>query len=174
MALPLLSQTLITDRPLVQVLENKDYSYYVGTWRWSDSVTQSEFEVKLELAQTTDPDWCVDYLKGAYKYKKNGVVVADFMNELDEDKKSFVRYPIYIFADRENNMQLRVRDYLLKDGYGELKRFIGSSYIKYVSSDPEQIRWKIVDDEFRVYVDEKMVDPPGISLPDDIILTKVE
>lgn len=173
--MPLFSQTSITDKPLVQVLENKDYSYYVGTWRWEDSTTQSEFVIQLVLTERISSINRArrTYLKGAYLYKRGGEILVDYMNELSEDK-DFVRYPIYVHNDGDNNMQLGVRDYLLRDGYGKPKHHGGSSYIKYVSSDPEQIRWKIVDDEFRVYVDEKMVDPPGISLPDDIILTKVE
>lgn len=175
MALPLFPQTLITDRPLVQVMENKDYNYYVGTWRWVDSTTQSELIIKLVLSKTTEPDWEISYLKGAYLYKKDGIVVADYLEELNENKK-FVYYPIYIFCDRENNMNLTVRDYLIKNGNNVFKRHGGSSFIKYTSSLPEQIYWKIIDNKYAgvLYTDENKVYPPGISLPEDIILTKVE
>lgn len=159
----------------VELMANKDYSYYVGTWRWTDSTSDSEFVIKLEITQTIDPDWTIDYLKGAYRYKKNGVVVADYMEELSVNK-DFVLYPIYIFNDCKNNMELGVRDFELKDGYGEHKHHGGSSYIKYISDNPQQIKWVIIDDRQSgsIFADEKMIDPPGISLPADIIMTKVE
>ena len=160
----------------VELMANKDYSYYVGTWRWTDTTSDSEFVIKLEITQTPDPDWTIDYLKGAYRYKKNGVVVADYMEELNESKPMMPKYPIYITADSDNNMELGVRDYLLRDGHGAAKKHGGSSYIKYISDNPQQIKWVIIDDRQSgsIFADEKMIDPPGISLPADIIMTKVE
>ena len=160
----------------VELMANKDYSYYVGTWRWTDSTSDSEFVIKLEITQTPDPDWTFDYLKGAYRYKKNGVVVADYMEEINKSKQIMPKYPIYITADSDNNMELGVRDFELKDGYGEHKHHGGSSYIKYISDNPQQIKWVIIDDRQSgsIFADEKMIDPPGISLPADIIMTKVE
>ncbi len=172
---PLFSQINFQDIPMAQLIENKDYSYYVGTWKWEDTTSQSEFIIKLEIAKTIDPDWEVEYLKGGYLYKKNSIVVADYMKEL-EDNKIFVLYPIYIFCDKENNMNLSVRDYLIKNKNNVNKKHGGSSFIKCFSLLPEQIHWKIIDDEHLgdLYTNEKMVFPPGISLPEDIILTKVE
>ena len=160
----------------VELMANKDYSYYVGTWRWTDSTSDSEFVIKLEITQTPDPDWTFDYLKGAYRYKKNGVVAADYMEELNESKPIMTRYSIYITADSDNNMELGVRDYLLRNGNGVAKHHGGSSYIKYISDNPQQIKWVIIDDRQSgsIFADEKMIDPPGISLPADIIMTKVE
>ena len=148
----------------------------MGTWRWTDSTSDSEFVIKLEITQTPDPDWTFDYLKGAYRYKKNGVVVADYMEEINKSKQIMPKYPIYITADSDNNMELGVRDFELKDGYGEHKHHGGSSYIKYISDNPQQIKWVIIDDRQSgsIFADEKMIDPPGISLPADIIMTKVE
>ena len=162
----------------VELMANKDYSYYVGTWRWTDSTSDSEFVIKLEIAEQVS--WIsgkpFQYLKGAYRYKKNGVVAADYMEELNESKPIMTRYSIYITADSDNNMELGVRDFELKDGYGEHKHHGGSSYIKYISDNPQQIKWVIIDDRQSgsIFADEKMIDPPGISLPADIIMTKVE
>ena len=162
----------------VELMANKDYSYYVGTWRWTDSTSDSEFVIKLEMAE--EVSWIsgkpFQYLKGAYRYKKNGVVAADYMEELNESKPMMTKYPIYIDADSGNNMQLGVRDYLLRDGHGAAKHHGGSSYIKYISDNPQQIKWVIIDDRQSgsIFADEKMIDPPGISLPADIIMTKVE
>ena len=162
---------------MVQFIENKDYSYYVGTWKWEDTASQSEFVIKLVQAERISSinNTKRVYLKGAYFYKKNGVIVANYMNELNEEK-DFVHYPIYVHNDRENNMKLGIRDYLLKDGYNNAKHHGGSSYIKYISSDPEQIKWIIIDDRLSgaIFTEDKMTDPPGISLPEDIILTKIE
>ena len=174
---PLFSQINLQDIPMAQLIENKDYSFYVGTWKWEDTTSQSEFIVKLVQAQRISSldNTKRTYLKGVYLYKKNGEVVADYMSELDEEKE-FVHYPIYVHNDRENNMKLGIRDYLLKDGYNNAKHHGGSSYIKYISSNPEQIKWKIVDDRLSgaFFTDDRMTDPPGISLPEDIILIKVE
>ncbi len=172
---PLFSQINFQDIPMAQLIENKDYSFYVGTWKWEDTTSQSEFIIKLEIAKTIDPDWEVEYLKGGYLYKKNGMVVADYMKDLNS-VKDFIDYPIYIFADRENHMRLRVMDFSIKNGRNVTKRHSGSSYVKYIAESPAQIEWKIIDDRHLgvLYADEKMVFPPGISLPEDIILTKVE
>ena len=162
----------------VELMANKDYSYSVGTWRWTDSTSDSEFVIKLEIAEQVSSisGKPFQYLKGAYRYKKNGVVAADYMEELNESKPIMTRYSIYITADSDNNMELGVRDYLLRNGNGVAKHHGGSSYIKYISDNPQQIKWVIIDDRQSgsIFADEKMIDPPGISLPADIIMTKVE
>ena len=68
------------------------------------------------------------------------------------------------------------KDYLLKDGYGALKRIAGSSRVVHVQSNPHKIKWVLSDDARKgdVIADPKLLVPQGISLPKEIVLTKVE
>ena len=169
------AQNSFGDMPEIQVKENKDYSYYIGTWKWEDTTSRSEFIVKLEMGRTKDPEWVTDYLKGGYRYVRQGVILVDCIDDIQCDME-FVHYPIYIFSDNDNNMSLRVWDYHIKNGNGRPKLHAGSSFIKYISAELEQILWKIVDDRQsgHIYVDSNMIDPSGITLPDNIVLKKIE
>lgn len=171
------AQNSFADMPEIQVKENKDYSYYIGTWMWEDTTSRSEFIVKLEMAQATSTisDKSFPYIKGGYRYVKNSSIIIDCMSDILEER-DFILYPIFIFADNDNNMQLNVRDYHIKNGNGRPKLHAGSSFIKYISAEPEQILWKIVDNRQsgHIYVDPNMIDPSGITLPDNIVLKKIE
>jgi hypothetical protein len=45
-----------------------------------------------------------------------------------------------------------------------------------VSSNPDKIKWILVDDAHSgdIIADPKLIEPQGISLPNEIVLTKVE
>ena len=146
--------------------------YYVGTWRWVDNNTNSEIVVKLRLfTGNWETGGTYTTLVGAYSYKINGEIIADFLNEVNTDYGSWVKYPISFKYMRE----LRIRDYALCNGYGP-KYIKGSSTIKHISSNPDKIKWILVDDARAgdIIVDPKLVEPAGISLPVEIILTRVE
>ena len=63
-----------------------------------------------------------------------------------------------------------------KDDYGALKRIAGSSRVVHVQSNPHRIKWVLSDDARKgeVIADPKLLVPQGISLPKEIVLTKVE
>lgn len=52
----------------------------------------------------------------------------------------------------------------------------GSSRIEHMSSNPDKIKWILVDDAHSgdIVVDPKLIEPQGISLPKEIVLKKVE
>ena len=162
---------------LTTLLQAQDTQvYYVGTWKWEDQSSNSEIIVKL---RTYTGVWgffgdesTYTILVGAYSYKKDGIIVADYLNECSKNHSSWIGYPIAIWDIEE----LCIRDYLLKDGYGTLKLIAGSSKIEHVSSNPDKIKWTLVDDAHSgdIIADPKLIEPQGISLPKEIVLTKVE
>ena len=52
----------------------------------------------------------------------------------------------------------------------------GSSRIEHISSNPDRIKWILVDDAHSgdIVVDPKLIEPQGISLPKEIVLKKDE
>ncbi len=171
--------TLLLTAPVVLCFSqnNSVYDNYIGTWKWEDNQTQSEFVVILKKGKA---DWTKfnggieDCIIGVYKYKINGTIVEDNTDELDEEKR-YSMYPIVLLGD-ELNMSLDVRDYLLKNEYGLNKDMQGSSNVELVEgSNGTQMKWTIVDDGHQhIYTDEKQIFPKGTSLPTNIILIKEE
>ena len=154
------------------------YDNYVGTWKWEDKQTDSEFVIILKKSKA---DWTkfnagvVDCIIGAYKYKKNGIITSDNLNELIEEK-GYIKYPINILGDN-SYMRLYVKDYAIKNGKGTPKNMKGSSNVKILegSDGKIQMQWIVVDDGHQhIYTDEERVFPKGTSLPTNITLTKVE
>ena len=72
-----------------------------------------------------------------------------------------------------NTLSLSVRDYYLKNANGRNKILSGNSRIEYISN--KQLRWILVDNAHEsLSFSANSTYPSGISLPADIILTKVE
>ena len=92
------------------------YDKYIGTWKWVDNQSQSEFIIILKMGTA---DWTrfgkgtKDCIIGAYRYKKTGVIIAGNTNELSEQKR-YSMYPIVILGD-EHYMKLYVKDLLVSD-----------------------------------------------------------
>ena len=159
---------------LLQAQDTQDY--YVGTWKWEDQRSNSEIIIQLKtytgvwgyLGNTSS----YTVLVGAYSYKKDGVIVANFLNEFGENYSSYASYPIAIWDMK----YLGIRDFLLTNGEGAPKYIEGSSRIEHVSSNPDKIKWTLVDDAHSgdIIADPKLLEPQGISLPKEIVLTKVE
>lgn len=150
--------------------------YYVGTWKWEDQSSNSEIIIQLKTYTGVwgffGDETTYTILVGAYSYKKDGIVVADYLDECSKNYSSWVGYPIAIW----NMEELHIKDYLLKDGYGALKCIAGSSRVVHVQSNPHKIKWILVDDAHSgdIIADPKLIEPQGISLPNEIVLTKVE
>ncbi len=151
-----------------------------GTWEWKDNSTNSEFVIILKKINYNWPQMMGGQLDsalvGGYKYKKNGKVLADNLQEFYTNKYPF-DYPIRI----SSILSLGVHDYLTTNGRGEYKYLSGQSKIMIVSeSNPMQIRWIINDNSEQVVVvfdnedPDQYIFPKGTALPTDIILTKVE
>ncbi len=158
--------------------ESSVYDSYIGTWKWEDNKTNSEFVIILKKGIA---DWTkfnagiVDCIIGAYKFKKDGITVVDTFEQISEEKE-YILYPIRIFGSK-SHMRLSVADYTIKNGYGYTKQMGGSSNIKLIESidGKTKMQWIIIDDDGgHVYLDAKEAFPKGCSLPTNIILTKVE
>ncbi len=153
------------------------YDNYVGTWKWVDNQSQSEFMIILKKGSA---DWSrfgkgiKECIIGAYRYKKNGVIIVGNTGELSEQKR-YSLYPIVILGD-EHYMRLYVKDYTLQNGYGAYKDMQGGSCVELIENGQNlQMRWIVADDGHeQIYTDEKQTFPSGTSLPTNIILTKVE
>ena len=158
--------------------EQSVYDNYVGTWKWVDEKTDSEFVIILKkgLADLTLFNRGIkECIIGVYRYKKNGVIVADNTNEIS-DIKEYLKYPIVIKKNIQSIMKLNIIDYLLKNKLGENKYMTGSSNVKLTerSDGKLQMQLIIVDDGYYTYTDDMRLFPKGTSLPTNIVLTKVE
>jgi hypothetical protein len=128
------------------LLAQDSQDYYVGTWKWEDQSSNSEIIIQLKtytgvcgfLGNTSS----YTVLVGAYSYKKDGVIVANFLNEFGENYSSYASYPIAIWDMK----YLGIRDFLLTNEEGAPKYIEGSSRIEHVSSNPDKIKWILVDD----------------------------
>lgn len=158
------------------LLAQDSQDYYVGTWKWEDQSSNSEIIIQLKTYTGVWGYWgntsSYTVLVGAYSYKKDGVIVANFLNEFGENYSSYVSYPIAIWDMK----YLGIRDFLLTNEEGAPKYIEGSSRIEHVSSNPDKIKWILVDDAHSgdIIADPKLIEPQGISLPKEIVLTKVE
>lgn len=107
------------------------YDNYVGTWKWEDNLSQTEFIIVLKKGNA---DWTrfgrgiEDCIIGAYRYKKSGVAIVDNTTELSEQKR-YSMYPIVLLGD-VHYMRLYVKDYTLQNGYGAHKSMQGSSNVE--------------------------------------------
>ena len=154
------------------------YDNYVGTWKWIDQQSQSEFMIMLKKGNA---DWTrfgkgiKECIIGAYRYKKNGVVIVGNTWELSEQKR-YSMYPIVLLGDK-HYMRLYVYDYTIQNGYGAYKNMSGSSNVELIEDEVNgyKLKWVVADDGHEhIYVDEKQMFSKGTSLPTNIILTKIE
>ena len=158
--------------------EQSVYDSYVGTWKWTDEKTDSEFVIILKKGHadlTLFNRGIKECIIGVYRYKKNGVIVADNTNEIS-DIKEYLKYPIVIKMNMQSIMKLHIIDYLLKNKSGEYKYMTGSSNVILAEGSDGTLEMKlaIVDDGYYTYTDDMRVFPKGTSLPTNIVLTKVE
>ena len=174
--------TLIACLMSMSLFSQDTQEWYVGTWKWTDKESDSEIIVKLRLFHGDYPSmrekgarWQFTNIVGAYSYKKNGVIVADNLNEVNENYVEYLKYPIVIWHMED----FKIRDPKLRnyDSKSDWPKVIdGSSTIECVSAKPKKIKWKLVDDEGSGGI---MVEgygwhsPKGISLPIEITLKQV-
>ena len=154
--------------------------FCVGTWEYKNPATGEEFVIKLKKHFDEIPKGfgggIKDCLVGGYIHKKNGIIMADCINQVDENKKA-IDFPIMINA-YVNNTFLRItfiHDFNIKNGY-DVSKVIGMpSKITLYSTSPKRIKMEIIPDEQEeVYLDDREVFARGTTLPREMILTKVE
>ena len=154
------------------------YSFYVGTWKYTNTGTKEEFTIRLrDTTNQASPFFggeIYECMVGTYTYKKNGVVILDNMEMFNDKSVKALRMPIFITSGQDNgytDMLLQARDYgtIVR---GRPKSSIGDFQLV-SSGNPKQIRW-IIGEKEGVRVVGINDEPPGFSIPTDIILTKVE
>ena len=163
----------------VAYAQETDYDNYIGTWKWVDQQSQSEFTIVLKKGEA---DWTKfkrrikPCIIGAYQLKRNGAIVVSNIGILSEPKKFYSMYPIVILGDK-HYMRLYVDDYTIQNGYGTYKHMSGSSNVELIEDEVNgyKLKWVVADDGHEhIYVDEKQMFSKGTSLPTNIILTKIE
>ena len=168
----IISLTLCALMPIFLYCQNVELNSLVGEWKWIDNTTSEELHIFLRPGTYEVPSifggGTENCLVGVYKYYRGGTVIVDYYSELSESKKSIL-YPISIL----NTLSLSVRDYYLKNANGRNKILSGNSRIEYISD--KQLRWILVDNAHEsISFSANSTYPSGISLPTNIILTKVE
>ena len=150
--------------------QDANLNSFQGAWKWSEGT--EELTIELRLGTFEIPaifgGGTKECLIGGYKYTKNGVTIANNINELQLTKRS-IDYPIRVLW----NLTVTVRDPELRNPKGEFKLLGGSSKIVPIGNG-STIRWVLTDDEEHIYSTEDEIFPEGTSLPTNIILTKVE
>ena len=155
---------------------------FLGTWRWTDTSTNSEFTVVFIKKEMHNPenmnDYKEDIIMGGYKYIHNGVLIIDctvFTTSFNSAiPSSFTNYaPILsnISAPFES-LSLNLSD--------KIKGKACHGSFDFINPEPHpsggifsnQARWKIWDREHWTVNGVNPL-PVGFSIPTDVILTKI-
>ena len=153
--------------------------FCVGTWEYKNPATGEEFMMTLKRSTYNVPKGfgggIKDCLVGGYIHTKNGIVLINCMDQLNENKKA-TDYSILIFHfGAKDYLDLTVEDFNIKNGYNIPKVIGMPSKITLYSTSPRQIKMEIIPDEQeKVYLDNREVFARGTTLPREMILTKVE
>ena len=69
---------------------------FIGTWKWEDQSSNSEIIIQLKTYTGVwgffGDETTYTILVGAYSYKKDGIVVADYLDECSKNYSSWVPY----------------------------------------------------------------------------------
>ena len=147
-------------------------SPYEGTWRYTNTSTNEEFTIKLRktIGQFTYGERVC--LVGSYIYKKNGVVILDNMDMFNNNSVYPTKMPI-LGQSREGELILYVNDYGIIT-HGKPKFVDGSLGMLIVElGEAAKLTWKLEEEEGVSIVGVNDV-PQGFTIPDDVILTKVQ
>lgn len=129
---------------------DNNLSDFVGTWRWqsNDSIVTITFQ-KWEDIFFEDTNQYEDMLVGAYKFAVNGLVIQDYLAQLDDNS-------IYIFDHYiAGNTVLHKNRYPVCDDCA-----INQRQVSVFFTDPEReylnsamvLRYKVEDDLEKMYV----------------------
>ncbi len=151
--------------------------FFVGTWIYTNEVTNEEFTLKLRKSVYINPlDKYQDEvacLVGAYIYKINGAVVTDTMDEFDSDKYA-LKMPVIATNFVRNISKLDSQKLWLTFNDRKYNKNTLSSSLEIASNSPAKIRWTLTEDEGEeVYSPGETIKPNGFSVPVNMILTKV-
>jgi hypothetical protein len=155
---------------------------FIGTWRWTDTATSSEFTVvfvkKLMYNPENSNGYSVDKIMGGYKYIHNGVLIVDttvFTTVFNSSSvATLANYaPILSsisspFESLSLNLDDRVKGKVCKGSFD----FINPQPHPSGGIFSNQARWKMWDREHWTINGVNPL-PIGFSIPTDVVLTKV-
>ena len=144
-------------------------SPYEGTWRYTNVSTNEEFTIKLRKTIGQFFYGERECLVGSYTYKKNGVVILDNMNMFNNNNVYPTKMPILV----------KQQSILFVNDYGIITRgkpkFVSGwlGLLAVELGEAAKLTWKLEEEEGDI--PDVIADvPQGFTIPDDIILTKVE
>ena len=151
--------------------------FFVGTWIYTNEVTNEEFTLKLRKSVYINPlDKYQDEkacLVGAYTYILNGDIITDTMDEFGSDKHA-LKMPIMATNFVRNISLLNSQKLRLKFNDRKYNKYTLSSSLEIVSVSPAKIHWVLTEDEGDiVYLPGETIKPNGFSVPLNMVLTKV-
>ena len=151
--------------------------FFVGTWKYEDSVTGDELTVKFKRSHYLSPRNEIIYcIVCAYTYKKYGSVVTDCMNKFDAPLEPHAM-PIYA-SNTSTHLNLNELGwlYMFFDDYGRfspngtMKRTHNNQLVVLSRYSPYQIQWTLEDQGGFFTADE--MPPDDFSVPANVVLTK--
>lgn len=155
---------------------------FVGTWRWTDTATNSEFTVvfvkKLQYNPENRFNYEEDTIMGGYKYIQNGVLIIDNSNFTTEFNSSipssFINYALILanISSPFERLTLSLTDRVKNKNCQGNFDFINPQPHPSGGVFSNQAHWKIWD---REHWNIEGLDPlpVGFSIPTDVILTKI-
>ncbi len=151
--------------------------FFVGTWIYTNEVTNEEFTLKLRksvyinpLDKYQDEEAC---LVGVYTYKVNGIIVTNTMDEFGSDIHA-LKMPVIATNFVRDISKLNSQKLWLMFNDRKYNKYTLSSSLEIVSVSPAKIHWVLTEDEGEeVYSPGETIKPSGFSVPVNMILTKV-
>ena len=150
---------------------------YVGTWRWTDTTTNSEFTVVFLIKTMYNPNNLLNYsedtVMGSYKYIQNGNIIVDKL-VFDINNISSPNYALILsnISSPFSELSLNLFDIVKgKSCEGDFE-LIDPVSLPNGQLTSNQARWKIWDKEhWKINGTNPL--PQGFSIPTNVILTKI-
>ena len=144
---------------------------YVGTWRYENQDSNLVFTIKLKKSEMTPNEKTYPCVVGTYTLTKNGVIITDNMQKFDRLTSPY-SYPISGLDYNEiyNELELGFSDELYD-------KFTGSGVLALIplKQGKFNLQWILKEDEGVEFYDwDEVIPPSGFSVPDNVVLVKVE
>ena len=144
---------------------------YIGTWKYENKESNIVFTIKLKKTKMTLLDKEYDCAIGTYSMVKDGVTISSNMEEFDNLSEPYgapIRVVDYdqIYA----TLRLSFNDDLFKKHTAS-----GTLALIPVKNGKFNLQWTLKEDEGDyVYDWNEVIPPSGFSVPDNVVLVKVE
>ena len=147
---------------------------YVGTWVYQNADTVFTLVIKKGTQNTNFYNG--DCLVGGYKLEKDGVVVADYTqnlpDEITDDNYYIPKCPSFIGTNGQSKLEY-VNSNILRIVFSDRNLLRLEGALKLIP--PSTFHLKLKKPEQVILLEEgQTVEDPDISVPEDVIMTKVE